>query len=612
MCGIFGAVNIKSFFNENDKQCLINAVQLTNYRGPDAMGLKFYNSFIEESAQSNVFLGHNRLAIIDLSPQGEQPLKDVSGRLEIVFNGEIYNYLELKDELIAKGYVFRTKTDTEVILNIYKEYGSAGFSKMNGMWAFIIFDINKNKLIVSRDRFAVKPLYYIIQNDIYYFSSEIKQLLPFLENKPNIDRKQMYNYLINYIVDYSNDTFFQEVKKIPPKQNFILDIKNSKILFEQYWQYSNLDFSKRNKQDLIDEFSSLLKDSIKIRLRSDVNIGNTLSGGLDSSSIAVLADEISTSKILNLSVINDNPNLSEEKYIDILQQKKGINLKKINSSAYNSIDILDKVIWHNDEPILSLSTVAHYKMMKLFKQETDIKVILSGQGGDESLCGYNKYFFYNLKYALKEKKIAYFAKESLCLLPKFASEFKFNFAKRYIKNVSENTPNYISFKDKNEFILLADTLKECQILDIDKFSVPALTHYEDRTSMAHSLEIRLPFLDYRLVNFNLNLPSDLKINNGWSKYILRKGLKNHLPNDILYRKDKKGFTTDEDELLSQDNKNIILSLFDDSILGKLEILDTKKFLELINHYYNGSTKGIWVRDLHRVIFAEIWAKIFIN
>lgn len=611
MCGIFGAIKLKSFFSEKEKRDLIDSVRITNYRGPDATGFKFYNAHLQESEYKNVFLGHNRLAIIDLSPQGEQPLRDVSGQLEIVFNGEIYNYIELRAELCEKGHTFKTKTDTEVILNLYKEYGSIGFSKMNGMWAFIIFDKKNNKIVVSRDRFAVKPLYYISQNNSFYFSSEIKQLLPLLKTKPNVDNKQMYNYLVNYAVDYCNDTFYQEVKKIPPKHNFILNTATGETTLEEYWHYSVVDSSNRKENDLIEEFTSILKDSVKIRLRSDVSIGNTLSGGLDSSSIAVIADEINTSKLLNLSVINDDKKLSEEKYVDILHAEKGIKLQKLNFSSFNPMSILEKVIWHNDEPILSLSTVAHYKMMELFKQETDIKVILSGQGGDESLCGYNKYFFYNLKYAIKEKKINTIVKESAYLLPKFFTEFNLDFAKRYIKGKNTNSAAYISIKDKNEFIFNAKTLMARQILDIDKFSVPALTHYEDRTSMAHSLEIRLPFLDYRLVNFSLNLSADLKIRNGWSKYILRKGLETRLPKSIVFRKDKKGFSTDEDKLFAPENKKEIFRLFEKSVLAELSVIDSKKFIEQLTAYYNGSKGNIWVRDMHRIVFAEIWAKKFI-
>lgn len=608
MCGIFAAIRTNGFFTDSEKILLEKSVEMVKYRGPDALKVKYYSSN-EYTSKDNVFLGHNRLAIIDLSSDGIQPFTN-DNKIHIVFNGEIYNYIELRKELQAKGYTFKTKTDTEVIINLYKAEGVEGFGKMNGMWAFILYDSEKKTVVVSRDRFAVKPLYYILADDTYYFGSEIKQLLPFLK-KYNLNLNTFGNYLHNFLADYSNETMFSEVNKVPPKCSFVIDLKSKEIQLKKYWDYQLLDFSNRKQSDLNEEFSYLLNNSVQIRLRSDVKVGNTLSGGLDSSSIAVIANEISPMPIENVSVISKNPKISEEKYVDALIKNNDIKVTKIAFDEIDCWDMVEEVIWHNDEPILSLSTIAHFNMMKLFHEKTDITVILSGQGGDESLGGYNKYFFENLKELNRNGKYAKLAKEAIYILPKFINEFKLTNAQRYLNPSLRNKSfieNSCGLPYTNDFITKSNTFRDRQILDIDKYSVPALNHYEDRTAMASSLEIRLPFLDFRLVNFNLNLPIEYKIKNGFTKSILRENM-SQLPKEIAWRKDKKGFDVNENDFVNFKNWKRIETLFTNSKLQQFEIIDEIFVKDEIKNYLLRKNK-YWIRDINRLIFSEIWLRKF--
>ncbi len=606
MCGIFGAIDLNKSFTQNELDTFNESLKIISHRGPDATDHIVLSS---KNCTNNVFLGHNRLSIIDLSDVGTQPFTN-DGENYIIFNGEIYNYLELKEKYLNNEN-FISGTDTEVILNLYKKFGVDIFKEMNGMWSFIIFDIKKDLYIVSRDRFSIKPMYHYEKSGVHYFSSEIKQLIKFLP-KVEVNKDVPGNYLFNYIIDYDEQTFFKDIKKLPSKAVMIIDISAKRCDLSQYWDYSYQDFGQRKAADLEEEFRELFTDAIKIRLRSDVKVGNTLSGGLDSSSIAVIANKISKEPLTNLSVINKHKEFSEEKFVDLLIQRNNLNVKKINVDDQNLWNNIEKVIWHNDEPILSLSTAAHFAMMKQFKEQTDITVILSGQGGDETLAGYNKYFYYNLKNLLSTKKYATFVKEGLYMLPKFLGEIQLKHANRYL-NPKYKSKTFIdavvNLPFENKFIDTSSSLFERQISDINRFSVPALTHYEDRSSMSQALEIRLPFLDYRMVNFNLNLPIEYKINNGFSKYILRKSI-NELPNELAWRKDKKGFTIDENSYYTSNIIKYIQSLFDgNSELSKLSFIRDSTFTNEFNAFIAGKT-NYWVRDVNRIVFTEIWLRTF--
>jgi asparagine synthase (glutamine-hydrolysing) len=611
MCGIFGYIGIGAVKPATELEKFKNALSEISYRGPDNSSFKIFSS--ENSENYNIFFGHNRLSIIDLSKAGNQPFS-INDKYHIVFNGEIYNYVEIREDLKSKGYEFKTNSDTEVLLNLYIESGTKRFGELNGMWAFLIYDQVNNCIIASRDRFGVKPMYILENENEIYFASEIKQLLLFKGYK-SINSAVLSNYLHHYLLDYSDDTFFDGIKKLPAMHSLSIDLASGKQTFDKYWDFTSIDFSEASELDILNQYKELLTSSIQIRLRSDVKVGNTLSGGLDSSSIAVLAHQLTSGNFFNYSVISNNKDISEEKYVDYLIEFNKVNVKKINFDQSNPWSQVNEVIWHHDEPILSLSTIAHYQMLGQLKMESDIIVVLSGQGGDESLAGYNKYFFFNIRDLLSQGKYLGALKEMAALAPRVGSEFKWNFAKRYIpflqkiKSSDDALSKIIRFPKPDSVIGAASSLKERQILDITKYSVPSLCHYEDRNSMAHSLEIRLPFLDFRLVNFSLNLPNHLKIRNGVNKQILRKTM-DELPLQLRNRFDKKGFTIDEKVHQNAYFFQLLNKSFKESALGDLGAINVDFFRNEVLKMKDFKS-GLWERDLHRILFAEIWAKKFL-
>jgi asparagine synthase (glutamine-hydrolysing) len=466
------------------------------------------------------------------------------------------------------------------------------------------------QVVVSRDRFGEKPLYYHQDGQgRIYLASEIKQILPFTLNAPNL--QVLNRYLLHYLLDDTNDTFFEGIYKLPQSHNMVIDLGTGKMDIQPYWNFTIGNEPQRyNEKDLIQEFRELFFDAVRIRLRSDVKIGNTLSGGLDSSAIAVVAATMVQNEFHNFSVVSANKKYSEEQFVDALIRHNGLKVQKLpfdNSDPWSDVE---QVIWHHDEPILSVSTIAHFQMMRLLHQQTDIVVVLSGQGGDEALAGYNKYFFYALKEKLHQKKFISGLSDAVRLLPKFSGEFTLNAARRYTGVGGKEADRfYAILRQPKETANLnaATTFRDRQVMDYFHYSVPPLCHYEDRNSMAFSKEIRLPFLDHRLAEFSVNLPLEMKIKEGFTKYILREAI-TELPNEVRYRKDKKGFSLDERIFYTGSNADFVQNAFAHSRLEALGIIDKKQLLEAMN----GGQPNIWVRDLGRLLFAELWLKKFLS
>ena len=605
MCGIFGAVRLKGTFTEENWYQFKNLTDIISYRGPDGSG---YYSIDTHSGSENdksnftVFYGHRRLSIIELSSQGAQPM--LKGNLVITFNGEIFNYIELRTELKTKGCQFETNTDTEVILKLYETFGEKGFAKMNGMWAFSIYDKINNTLVLSRDRFSKKPLFYYQDAENFYFSSEIKQLLPLVKEKtPN--KSVLTTYLRQGVIDTNSDTFFNDIKRVEAKTNLTINLHTRMIQQSQYWDFERFSTSSNTEE----EFRFLLEDSVKLRMRSDVPVGCMLSGGLDSSSISVIAHKLNP-QIETFSVVSDDKKMSEDPFIDIVVNQMKMRNYKLNFDANHVIKNFDTVLKHQDEPFFNLSVLAGYSILKRIKEDTNIIVLLNGQGGDELLMGYLKYFFFYEKDLLNKGQYA--KAMGLMLSAIFnrtiLNQFNLGKAKRYLPGHLTKKSSYIN----ESGLELVDTwsfndMRHRQILDIDKFSIPALCRYEDRNSMANSLEMRVPFLDYRLVSFCLNLSNDLKIKNGWTKYILRKVMTD-LPIEIRYRKDKKGFSVPEEHFLRNELKNEILSIKDYSILDEMGVIDKNSFIQYYNDFLNGKGQYTEFTDITRVYIAEKWAR----
>lgn len=606
MCGIFGAVSVSENFNANDFTQFKRLTDLVSYRGPDASDYRGFNSK-ERSIDNNnfnIFFGHRRLAIIDLSDEGLQPL--FSDNCWIIFNGEIFNYIELREELKTRNCNFNTNTDTEVIIKIYKEFGESGFDKLNGMWAFAIYDVDKNKVILSRDRFSIKPLFFFRNKNKLFFASEIKQLLPLL-NKRELEFERMKIFLNQGLLDFDDQTLFSEIKRVKPKTNLIIDLSTNQINESKYWDYSN-QLIEGSDDELFAKFYEQFNDSVRIRLRSDVKVGSLLSGGLDSSAITAAALKFTSNSIETFSVISEDKKFSEENFIDLFSSHLKIFNKKISLNTNYLKNNIDIVLKHQDEPFNYFIPVAHYNLINSLNENSDIIVILNGQGGDEVLLGYLRFYFFYWKKLLSEKKFFILAKELfLSLLNRTAIlQFRINAAKRYLPQKLADEKDFLISKSELINVWQYDNIRQAQINDIDYYSVPFLNRYEDRNSMAFSKEIRLPFLDHRLVDFLVNISPEKKMRNGWSKYILRKSFA-ELPPDIRWRRDKKGFVLPEENWLRTAFKEDIFNMFksNNNLLTKMNLINPEKFLNYYQKYLSGD-KRIHNTDISRIFIAEKW------
>ena len=560
MCGIFGVIT-----KQYDKKRFKNACNIQSHRGPD------FSAEYSVRLNDHYFIcGHQRLSIIDLSESANQPMiSNESGKV-LVYNGEIYNYLELKQELEEIGCHFISGGDTEVLLHALDQWGiDKTTRKLNGMWAFACFDRKRNQLTLSRDRFGEKPLYYLIKNDFLIFSSEIKSLLEYCQIKFKLNYKTIKKYLEYGIINDDEDTFFLDIKQVLPANNIEVTFDGSQFAYKKY-SYWNLNSSYVSKQSLSDHTQELyekFRRSVKIRLRSDVPVGILLSGGLDSSSIATVAKEFSGTNLNILSAVSDHKEFDESNYINIMQRYLDcpVTKIKISESAEFLFKTLEKVIWHSDTPIVYMSSLAHYLLMSKAK-EKKIKVILSGQGADELLCGYKKYLPFYLQDRFTKLDILEIIKTLYGFLNNstFLKQFNYSDAKRYM-------PNFMKLGDSNVFgdaiyneksisvkMHFGSSLTERQLLDLQKYSVPTLNHFEDRMSMAHSREMRLPFLDHELVEHIMQSPSNFKIKKGFTKYSFRIAMQNKLPHEITWRKDKQGFINPQDEWIKNQLKENIL------------------------------------------------------
>lgn len=609
MCGVFGAIHLRGWHQASAHPRFVELTDLVSYRGPDDSGhlaLDVKGGGAGTPERFDVFLGHRRLSIIDLSPDGRNPLADDEGRW-IIFVGEIFNYIELREELKARGQRFKTATDTEVILKVYAEHGEAGFDRLNGMWTFAIADVPGRRVVLSRDRFSIKPLYLAQHGDVLYFASEAKQLLPLLPRR-SLNRPVMYQYLTQALLDHSSATFFEGITTLDPKHSLVVDLARGTVNKHRYWDYRLED--EPGRRDAVERFRALFLDSVRIRLRSDVTVGALLSGGLDSSAVAVVANHLLDGGLRTYSVVAEEERFSERRFIDELTRRTGMHNQQLWFRSAEASKALDRVVWHNDEPVLGLSIVAQYQIFEKIRQETDVTVLLSGQGGDECLLGYRKFFFFHLQDLLRRGRVWQAFRQLLGSLLSRTVVRQFNLAeaRRYLPG-REHFP-YVRLRGEQEPLGRRQSLSERQRLDLDRYSVPALTHSEDRNSMAHSLEVRQPFLDHRLVELLLSLSVDLKLRDGWTKYVLRAALP-ELPEAIRWRRDKQGFLTPEEAWLREDLRPRVLGLFPGSLLHRLGVVDEVRFLD----YYQRFLKGdplIWCGNISRVLFAELWARTFLN
>lgn len=619
MCGIAGVITENS---DNINTIMLRAQDIQSHRGPDAQGI-----VVNSIQKWGIGLGHQRLSILDLSDSGNQPMIFAEGKGILVYNGEVYNYKEIQVELKSLGYSFKSDSDTEVILAALHEWGiEKAITKFNGMWAFAWLDTERGKLFLSRDRAGVKPLFYYIHENELYFSSEIKTILEMVPNKFSLNYKVIGEYLIQSLLASSTETFFKGISRVPAAHFCEIDLRseNININFKPYWSIPTTSDDLYSENDMIEKVRELFFDSVKLRMRSDVPIGVLLSGGVDSSSIAsVMNNLLGKNANLNiLSAVSSDRRFDESPFIDVMSNylQKPVHKVNLEFKPQQAIDYLEKVCWFNDEPVGSFSNVAHYLLMKQAK-DLGITVILSGQGADELLCGYKKYLGFYIQYLFCNKRYV----EATKIISQFyfrgtvINQFSTSEAKRYLpsffrpKELDVRGDSLQGFSSENVGLGIGRTVQDRQILDIQRFSVPVLTHYEDRMSMAWSREVRVPFLDYRLIETLVPLPIEMKLQNGWTKSIFRKAMEPYLPKEIVWRKDKQGFVNPQSEWLKNELKDKVVEHFsEDSLIYKYRLINRENLIKKYDEYCHQEVGkgGIWFKDIFNPLALEVWLRKF--
>ena len=619
MCGIFGVITSKAA----DKSRLDRVQQLQRHRGPDGSG-----AWCTQFGSQVLTFAFQRLAIIDLSAEAMQPFACPDTGSVIVFNGEIYNYIELRAELEGEGYQFRTRSDTEVLLRVLDHWGiEQGLRRLNGMFAFAWFNAKDRSLILARDRAGEKPLYYYRDGSEFIFASEIKTILADLQGRrkfrPNV--RSIRRLLGQAIADDSRETFFEEIFQVVPG-HFCRVNGGEDALHVSEIQYWDVDLKTERRgvglPDLIDECRSLLRDSVRMRLRSDVPLGFLLSGGIDSTALIGLALNagVAPSAIAAFSSIGGDPTTDETHWIDIACRHFGIQsqLSELSPSSQEFGKTLHDAVFAHDEPFTSLSVVAQYLLMKKISTTGRI-VILSGQGADELFCGYAKYSAFFVQQCFRDGRPFAAAKAMVqiaqvgTLLPQVSLEELRRYAPwMFPVNSRSILGERLKGLPLEDIGLAGTSLRGRQLLDLKRFSVPMINHYEDRVSMAWSRELRMPYLDPRLIEFALALPDDVKLHGGWTKFILRKAAESDMPKEITWRRDKKGYSLPTHRWLCHDLVPLIrASLGSDALVFRHGYVDYDNFWSSYEAMIkSGSTGHISSKEIIGVLTLESWMRSF--
>ena len=506
---------------------------------------------------------HRRLSILDLSEQGHQPMSTSCQRFVIVYNGEVYNYKELREELRNKGYAFKSDSDTEVILNGYKEWGKLCFSRLNGMWAIAIFDKQKNELILSRDRFGIKPLYYYVDEEYLVFASEIKAFYCYEKATPKLDEKEVINYIFHGTTSKEYASLYSNVIDVQPSATLTYSITNGTLHIEKYYQLEQ-QIGRNYQEDILQEGKDLIQQVISSHMQSDVEVGTCLSGGLDSSLITwFAAHHLKGENIKTFTASYPGFKHDETSYAKSVANSIH-NVKDFYTTPTSNglLNDIDKIIYHQDLPIGSSTIYAQWEVMRL-ASENKIKVLLDGQGADEVLGGYAAFGGHYLLQLLQDFRFLRFFRDYSSLKKKFSSSISNQLfragsyrlpigmqdrirKKQRISGSILNDDAYSSLVNENNTNRGGANFME-HSLKSTQYGMYDLLRYEDRNAMAFSIESRVPFLDHKLVEFLINLPIDYKFNNGWSKFVFRKTLQEKLPDQVVWRKYKKGFITPQEE-----------------------------------------------------------------
>jgi asparagine synthase (glutamine-hydrolysing) len=572
MCGIVGLLGL----GENGTRYAVSrAMDSLCHRGPDDAAL-----WCAQEGDVSIALGHRRLSILDLSPAGAQPMLgfddgamhpaqevEEAARLAMVYNGEIYNYVELREELRRAGHHFSSTGDTAVLLAAYSEWGEACLQRLNGMFAFALWDRTRQQLFCARDRFGEKPLYYTIdpQGQRFACASEVKALVAAGAVSPELDPRAVYRFFRFGEQAGVADTIWRGVRRLLPGEMLIVDAGGPRLVLRErrYWNVQIGEARALTLPQAASRFAELFADSVRIRLRSDVTVGTSLSGGLDSSSVLCQIHALGkASGQKAFTARMDDPMLDEGRYVDLVLQRTGVPGFSVVPTADAFLQELDQLAFHQEEPFTSTSVFASYLVHRLAKAN-GVTVMLDGQGADEYLAGYSHYFSLLLaSLAQRGKWLAWRRERRAARDVQGIDPVPTRAALRYwgrglassrppsrILVDAERDVSFLQGAIRAEFSaeqartveFVGDPLKGRLYADLMHGHLQELLRYADRNSMAFSREVRLPFLDHRLVEFSLSLPSGLLLGSGWSKRVLRAAMRDVVPAEILARRDKIGF-----------------------------------------------------------------------
>lgn len=638
MCGILSVVNLRNNLNGRD---LASASRIIRHRGPDDEGfltwtpgddpkvwagadtaISTLNHFdyhrLPADAAFKVGFGHRRLSILDLSPAGHQPMVHPKAGLAITFNGEVYNYLEIKAELEKLGHAFVSASDTEVILHAWEQWGPACLHRFNGMFAFVMLDWRNRRLYAVRDRFGVKPVYYYKTPQALYLASEIKQVQTAPGYNPLLNEKIIRQFLATGATEHTEYTFDPQVKHLPGGHYLEMDLSKDSGEFDIVKWYSLTPRKwKGSYGDAADHLKFLLTDAVNLRLRSDVTVGTALSGGLDSSSIVCLAADLLRAKggfsgQETVTACYENARYDEWNFAQEVIKKTKAHPHRTFPTFEQLQQDADLLLWHQDEPVGSTSIFSQWAVFKE-ASAAGLKVMIDGQGADEQLAGYggNDLPFYSG--LLRKARFLSLAGE-ISAYKKEKGSWPIGFmigAGKLTFGKGVKTP-MVNWLKNSEPVSIhshsAKSLQENLLRQLNGEPLPALLRYEDHNSMAWSVESRTPFMDYRLVEFNLGLPERFVYRNGVRKAILRTAMQDVLPPAISARKDKMGFVTPEEIWLKGEGKEWFMNHIDYTCKVFGHIIDEPRFRTHLNNIFSGSEPfsfmpwrvaalGIWHKNL---------------
>ncbi len=615
MCGITGIYRLDN--KKVNKDILLSMNNSLIHRGPDHGEIYCYK---------NVGLGHRRLSILDISENGNQPMKSSNGRFIIVYNGEVYNFLEIKKKLLNQNYKFRSNSDTEVILNSYQEYGNKCFSMFNGMFSIAIYDTINNKLTLARDSFGIKPLYFYKNKNFFCFGSEIKAI----KKHPNLNlsiSKQAFSEYLWFGNPMGNNTIYNEINEIKPGS--YLEINKNNIKESIFFSINRIKEIKIDEKEAIDKTRDLLEKSVKRHLISDVDVGIFLSGGIDSSAITAFASKHYRGTLKTFSVEFDfDKGINELPAAKSIANKFKTDHHEIKVSGNDIIEVIEKLVDSHDGPFGDAADIPLYLLTKKLKGK--IKVVLQGDGGDEFFGGYSRYYTLNSnrqwsifsfisviieKFNLKNTRLKRLQRFLSAISEKIP--YKRNALLLTMESKYSNPTDILNFKWKKKISMINPFLEYKKVYNnynkkIDPLQALFYTDSQiilkdtflekvDKSTMANSIEVRVPFLDQNLTNFILSLPSHMKVKKSVPKFLLKKSLENILPNKILYGK-KKGFGVPYGFWLQTGLKNYFFKQINTDPVR--DYFDVDKILKKFKQHLNGYGNHGFL--LWKILIFSVW------